>query len=408
MASTFGIWADGGMRTVKHDSSVNWIGIRAMSGIADGEEYEWKVTIGGTDGTQGIAIGNASADLSSYVGNNTNGFVYFGHVGELYHNGSSIATLSTFAAGDVIHVSVSRVTDQAWFRKQTGGTGSFTTYGPYDISALGAGTWYPIHALYNTNGQATYDFGQSEFTSQSGFDRGPIGPWGPWNITTGTVIGTYSHDDTTRMWRTSTAVGTLSPDVTAAGDPVGGWHDWEYRQAITQSTAANRLEYQTTGIVCNSTSVFKQLRGPFSRNYDAACWHGYKSKTVTGTQVKSGFFDNATPTVQRTGFTNSATNVQTVNIRTAVTASTVSAVGSDISGVFVFDGTSAFMICDDGSKVVCAVGTGTINTDNINFRGEIPSSGTREEIRQIMVYGTGALSETEAKNLQYWMDTAFP
>jgi len=411
--ATFGIWATGSMRTVNHDATTAWLGVRTMSGISDGQKVSCWATVTGASDEVGISIGNASATMADYAGADANGFTLRGDVADVYSGGASVlATTGTLATGDRVRMDVDRSAATVQFYKQTGGTGAYVSMGAaLDISSLGTGALYPIANSKNSTAELTWDFGQGSETPAAGFTAGPLGDWGWWNITSASVQGIYTSDDLTRMWTTAAAVGASAPNVASAGDPVGGWYDWEYKQALTQSTAGKRPEYQTDGILFDSTSVVKQMLGMFSRNYDATCWHAYKSSVVTGTQIKSGFVVYSDLGPQRMGFNQSATSVQTGSIRSTGstdTASTVSAVGSDISGVLVYEGATAFMICDDGSRVECTVGTNTTNTDRINIRGEVPSSGTRAERRQVMLWGTGSLSETEARNLQYWMETAYP
>lgn len=397
VGTEFGVWADGGMRTVKHSTTTSWIGIRAITGIADGEEYEWRVVIEGSTGEQGIAIGNASADLQSYVGNDANGFVYFGHVGEIYHNGSSVHTVATFAAGDVVHVAVSRVSDEMWIYKQTGGVGAFTEYGPYDISALGAGTWYPIHALYNSSGQATYDFGHTEFTSQSGFARGPIGPYGGWLLP---HIELYFGADTTRMWEAAASAGTAAPDVTT-GDPIGAWHGVNYARLLSTSTSPNRPEKTANGVKLDATGGLKQLNHALS-------------VALSQPQAFSVMIrvDDASVKALRAGFATSAADLssgqavgtgtaQAGRIRMVNTNATAAFAGAVRTFVITYDGASAgYMLDADGNWSAATVGSGVANWTHIILRAIATDAGIGTV--RVMQIATDAITETEARNWQYW------
>lgn len=399
----FGVYATGGMRTVVYDPtypSNQWRSIRAISGIADGEECEWRVVIEGATTEQGIAIGNASADLQSYVGNDANGFVYFGHVGEIYHNGSSVHTVATFAAGDVIHVAVSRVSDEMWIYKQTGGVGAFTEYGPYDISALGAGTWYPIHALYNSSGQSTYDFGHTEFTSQSGFPRGPVGNWGWWNdpAIVAAMTDTWLASDTTRMWEAAASAGTSAPDV-VNNDPLGGWYGILYARLLEQSTAAQRPTYTTAGVRFNATGGTKQMADALASTFNANTPFTVllNFDLLSGRSIRAGLGTSAT--ALNSGVSWGTGGKEVVTTRVTATSLATADVRNDACIVLTYDGTKAYALDSDGTWGEVPVGTSTGTITHLVLRA-VNAESTNATVYAYQIL-SGAVNEYQAKNLQW-------
>lgn len=395
VGSAFGIWADNGLLTVKHDASLSWCGVRTMAGIADGTKITFKVTIQGSTSEQGIGLGNTSADLNSYSGADANGLVYFGHTGSIYYNGSEVQTLATFAAGDVIIGEVDRVADTIRFKKN--GTYVGAAYG---IGALGTGTLYPIANQYRSTGQQTWDFGQTEFAITSGFTRGPLGDYGWWNDSSvvSSMNETWLASDTTRMWELSTAPGVTAPNV-VANDPVGGWYGILYNQLALQSVAGSRPTYTASGMRFDATGGTKQISATLAPTIAAGAPFTVilRHALTSGRSIRSGLATSLT--VIFSGVLWGYAGKEVAQCRTTATALAATDVRSDACLVVTYDGTNAYALDSDGNWAQITVGSATTTITHIVMRA-VNTESTVDDLKVLQIL-SAAVTETQARDLQW-------
>lgn len=403
VGTTFGIWADGGLRVVRHESLLQWLGVRTMAGIASGDKVSCWATVTGTAQDIGLGLGNASVDLSTYSGADANGFVLFGHVPDVYHNGGSVLTTTgTLSQNDVVRMDVDRVNDTVQWYKQTGGTGSFVSMGAaLSISVLGSGLLYPVSNGYRDTSILTWDFGQGGLTPASGFTAGPTGQWGWWADTAiaSAMTDTWLATDTTRMWELNTQPGTAAPNV-VNNDPVGAWYGVQYARVLLQATAGQRPTYTTAGMVLDASGGNKVMSvtlpsslaqtDPFTVLICGSLTAGKPIRTGRGT---------ANNNVVAGAFSASGINKEHAIVRGTTTALAADAIRADTCIVVTFDGTNAYALDSDGTWTTLNIGTGTglLTHDNLRALTAESTVGT-VTVRQSL---SGAVTEDQARNLQW-------
>ncbi len=393
----FGAWADGGLLVARHESSSSWKAVRAHSGIADGEKVSCWMTVTGTSNLVGFGLGTASADVESYTGDSANGYTLFGHVADIYYNGGSVSgTTGTLAQNDRVRMDVDRVADTVQFYKQTGGTGSYVSMAAaIDISGLGTGVLYPFANVYNASGILTFDFGQGSETPGSGFTAGPVGEFLPWSYS---MLDAWLHSDTKRMWQQSSDTGVLSPNVTTAGNPIGAWYGITYGYLRSNATASARLEYQTAGVLYDSSGATKYFPASYSRNYNAPYYAVLRVIDMASRSPAFGAAEAASLSSMRVGFaprdTTTSPRVNSVTVTTTDTA-----IAADKTVAISYDGTNYIVVDGDGNVYTGAGGSGTMNTDTLMFRAltATPSVGKIVYMQE----GATALTQEELQNL-WW------
>ena len=402
VGTAFGIWANGGLRVVQHESSLQWLGVRTMAGIASGDKVSCWATVTGTAQDIGLGLGNASVDLSTYSGADANGFVLFGHVPDVYHNGGSVLTTTgTLSQNDVVRMDVDRVNNTVQWYKQTGGTGTFVSMGAaLSISVLGSGLLYPVSNGYRDTSVLTWDFGQGGLTPASGFTAGPTGQWGWWADTAiaSAMNDTWLASDTTRMWELSTQPGTADPNVVNS-DPVGAWYGVMYQRLALQSGAGSRPTYTAGGMRFDATGGTKSMNDPLSATIAASdpftvLLH---TKLVAGKSIRAGLGTSASALLSGVSF--GAATFEVASIRSIGTALAATAIRDDSCIVVTYDGTDAYALDSDGiwSEIQEGVSTSTIT--HILLRAAT-SESTVGDVFALQIL-SGAVTETQAKNLQW-------
>lgn len=402
VGTTFGIWADGGLRVVRHESSTTWLGVRTMAGIADGEKVSCWATVTGTAQDVGLGLGNASVDLSTYSGADANGFVLFGHVPDVYHNGASVLTTTgTLAQTDVVRMDVDRVNDTVQWYKQTGGTGSFVSMGAaLSIAALGSGVLYPVSNGYRDTSILTWDFGQGGLTPAPGFTAGPTGQWGWWSESAiaSLVTDTWLSTDTTRMWELSTQPGVNAPNVINA-DPLGAWYGVQYARLLEQSSGAYRPTYTTGGVRVDATGGTKSMNDPLASTIAASAAFTVLLHTdlISGRAIRAGLGTSAAALFSGVSFGSAGKEVAIC--RTDATALAATDVRSDSCVVVTYDGTDAYALDSDGTWALIPDGASTSTITHILLRAASTES-TVGDVFAIQIL-SGAVTETQARNLQW-------
>lgn len=84
-------------------STGTWQTVRSTIGVSSGKWY-WENTVGGSSIDVLIGVGLAAMPLTSWVGNNTQGYGYY--FGASKYNSTSSAYGATYAIGDIIGVAL--------------------------------------------------------------------------------------------------------------------------------------------------------------------------------------------------------------------------------------------------------------------------------------------------------------
>jgi len=144
----------------------------ADGSLVDSGKYYFEFTKTDTS-SQMVGIFPPTASISSFVGNDANGYGYFSANGYLYNNGGSSITFgATFTTGDVIGIAFDASTGKLWFSKNNTWQASGDPATGANPAAT-ASTAYTYMAGFSTNGSgvATVNFGQQPFnyTPPTGF-----------------------------------------------------------------------------------------------------------------------------------------------------------------------------------------------------------------------------------------------
>lgn len=393
----FGIYATTGLRTVAHDASANWFGVRTVHGITTGQKISCWATLTTSTNDAGLGLGNASADLESYSGGDANGLVCFLHVSDVYSSGAPIAsTTGVGVQNDRIRMDVDRVNNTVRFWRQTGGTGSYVSMtSAIDISFLGSGTLYPISNSYTSAATLVWDFGNGSETPASGFTAGPVGDLLPWSYP---MLDGWLHSDTKRMFQQASDYGAVSPNVTTAGNPIGAWGGITYSYLRSNATASARLEYQTAGALYDSSGATKYFPANYSRAYNDPFYAVIRCKDMSAQSPAFGAAASASLATMRVGFSSAASTVQPrVNGVSVTTAG--AAMSADNTVAISYDGTNYIVVDSDGTVYTGAAGSGTTATDVLHFRALTATAGVGKIV--YMQNGATALTEDELRNLHY-------
>ncbi|HPN96254.1 MAG TPA: tail fiber domain-containing protein, partial [Candidatus Moranbacteria bacterium] len=149
--------------------------VRATIGKSSGKWY-WEYTAGAiaSGGYSYLGVGTTAALLTTYVGNDAEGYSYCPQ-GNTWHGAVSTSGVSTFVQNDVIGVAVDLDEDKVWWSKN----GTWQASGDPETGANGrytglTGTFYPMVGLYTTGNSVTANFGDSAFsyTPPTGFYSG--------------------------------------------------------------------------------------------------------------------------------------------------------------------------------------------------------------------------------------------
>jgi hypothetical protein len=258
----------------------SWRSARASSGIASGSISTRYVVAGSANIIVGLSTG--SATMQDFLGSDLHGFGWVGSSGDVLRNSGAVANFGTYGPGDVLRVDVNFAAKTAAFYKNDSPAGTL------DFSAL-SGTVYPTGSAYDA-GTVTIDCGQTSFTPGDGFTAGPVGPWGGWHAPS--PYDVWLHDDLTGLWVDSGE----TTAVTIAGDPVGAWNGGLDQYTLANSLSAARLEYQSAGILLNSTGVTKYLYATISRDPTLPFYAAARMVDVSGQTPR---FNTATAALPR-------------------------------------------------------------------------------------------------------------
>jgi hypothetical protein len=123
-----------------------------------------------------IALVNSSYSIPQSPDFNTTGIAYYNNNGQVRYNSTTLSTIETYTAGDIIYVAVDKVNGKVWFKKNSGNWNNNASANPATntggIAVSVSGNLYPLVQL-SQNCQITADF-TSNTGAPSGFSAFPI------------------------------------------------------------------------------------------------------------------------------------------------------------------------------------------------------------------------------------------
>lgn len=147
---------------------------RAIASMTGSDKRHFEVVMT-AQGFGIVGVGNSSATLNDYVGNDANGVGYVFN-GQVQVAGPGVVGISSYTAGDIISVEIDRGAKLIWFAKNTGDWNNDPTANPatgtggIDITAV-AGNLFPMVSFFSNGDVRTGNFGGSAYTksASSGF-----------------------------------------------------------------------------------------------------------------------------------------------------------------------------------------------------------------------------------------------
>lgn len=165
------------------DGASGFNGVRGIASHSTGlYYYEIVVSASGNTGLDLLGIGNASASLVDFTGDNNNSIGYGGD-GKIWLNGGNPtgSPIQSYVVGDIIGVATDMTHIKMWFKNITqvsgwnndviGNQNPATNTGGISFSTMAAGPWFPQASLEGATSVMTANFGATAYTgtAPSGF-----------------------------------------------------------------------------------------------------------------------------------------------------------------------------------------------------------------------------------------------
>jgi hypothetical protein len=225
--------------------------IRATNYISGTDKVFFSVTYDGNQSA--IGVGDSTASLSTQPGSDTTHSIAYrpqSASGDVYYNGSSVATIGQATAGDVIYCCIDFANGKIWFARNAGNYNNSGTANPATntggITISVTGKLYPLWYAAATGTATTANFGASGFyrAAPSGFTSVPdISVTTATTATTGSVtVASDAASATALMQAWGGGGGTFSGSAQAASGEGGG-----YAQTNAVSCAASAVIYYSVG-----------------------------------------------------------------------------------------------------------------------------------------------------------------
>ena len=223
------------IQTLARDSRVLSSVVADRVRLLNGKWY-FEVTPKSGSVSSGIHFGlTQNTAPTGFLGQNANGYSYYGYDGQKYNNNAGVAYGATVADNDVVGIAFDATAGSVTFYKNNVSQG-------VAFSSLAAGTWFLGVSCYNI-ATASVNFGQQPFTYTP-----PTGflPLNTFNIAAGTVTtsGTFTGN-----------LSTDGPMVYLNGTPTAMTINGN---AVTFGTHADKL---ANGFKVRSSSVLYNLIG---------------------------------------------------------------------------------------------------------------------------------------------------
>lgn len=129
--------SNGNLTATKSSGGIAWKMSRATLSVTSGKFYAETKWIEFSNSYIGVGIGDASASVENYYGLDNHGLIYVsnGSIGQVYQNGSPIATIQTTSEGDTVAIAFDCTAKLCWFKTNTGNWNNNPSANP----ATGAG-----------------------------------------------------------------------------------------------------------------------------------------------------------------------------------------------------------------------------------------------------------------------------
>lgn len=149
---------------------------RSLASHSSGKYYMEVTATSASSGFDAVGVLNGSETFARYIGEGGNNSLGYWSDASVYRNGSVVATLATWATGDVISMAVDVGASRIWFRKNAGNWNNNPAADPaaatngIDISAI-TGALFSGNELQADTNVGTANFGASAYAQSvpSGF-----------------------------------------------------------------------------------------------------------------------------------------------------------------------------------------------------------------------------------------------
>jgi len=254
-----GIALSNGDLTAERSGGTSWQAVRSTISKSSGKWYwEVKVNVANSAHTM-IGIGTSSETLT-YPGDTLEGYSYYGSVGYIYHDASTLWGTG-YTANDVIGIALDLDNGKIWWSKngdwQESGDPAAGTNEAY--SGI-AGTFFAMIGLFTNGNKSTVNFGATAFQDSvpDGFEPFELLPVVTFGFTNpipahlSTVYGT-SH--------------TLQLTVTCSGEDPSYIYDAKFYDAFDDSQIGS-----TVSGMNSEQSVSTTMQTPSGINYNWYLW----------------------------------------------------------------------------------------------------------------------------------------
>jgi len=228
-------------------SGSGWFTSPSTMAMRGSGKYYFEFTKTDTN-AQVVGITPSTTSMSSFVGNDANGWGYYSVNGNLYNNaGASVAFGATYTNGDVIGVAFDAATGKLWFSKNnTWQASGDPANGTNPAATVSLAYSYVAGFSSNNTGALTVNFGQRPFsyTPPTGFKS-----LCTFNLPTPSIVNGASYMAAT----TYTGTGASLSVSGAAFQPDLVWI--KSRSAATDNKLTDSVRGTTNALVSNSTAV---------------------------------------------------------------------------------------------------------------------------------------------------------
>lgn len=214
------------------------------------------------------------------------------------------------------------------------------------------------------------------------------------------ITGTRDLHKWTETAKMRTTYDSPTPGV-VVGDPIGYWMGTRGVMLFEATTSTVRPEYNAAGVRFNATSSSKNITNALAQAATAPYF--VCVRMVNNASLTAPYVGLHSGSITGTGNLHVATNDTSTGRKSAFSRATQTVTANEGQGdscyVYSFDGTSAFMIDEAGTKTTLTVGAGASAGTYERMRGPV---GTIDSIVKYRQSGTAAISEANARAWIAW------